>query len=104
MLDEDTSLHSSPAIVSPGTSAAEEALLTFDHRKLQDYFEQLLPLVLDAEVSDLENTLFAYPDTAEKLKRFANDPQTPVVFILKEKEGGKDEGNPSMQWGTPGPN
>lgn len=91
MLDEDTSLHSSSSIVSPGASA-EEALLSFDHRKLQEYFEQLLPLVLDAEISDLENTLFAYPDTAEKFKRFANDPQTPVVFILKEKEGGKDEG------------
>ncbi|CAO0793713.1 unnamed protein product [Mucor circinelloides] len=90
MLDEDTSLHSSSSIVSPGASA-EEALLSFDHRKLQEYFEQLLPLVLDAEISDLENTLFAYPDTAEKFKRFANDPQTPVVFILKEKEGGKDE-------------
>lgn len=91
MLDEDTSLHSSSSIVSPSASA-EEALLSFDHRKLQEYFEQLLPLVLDADISDLENTLFAYPDTVEKFKRFANDPQTPVVFILKEKEGGKDEG------------
>ncbi|KAI7869607.1 dynein heavy chain [Mucor mucedo] len=87
MLDEDTSFQPSSSIITP----AAEVLLLFDHRKLQDYFEQLLPLVLDAEVSDLENTLFAYPDTAEKFKRFANDPQTPVIFILKEKEGGKDE-------------
>lgn len=89
MLDEDISLHTSASIVTPG---AAEALLTFDHRKLQDYFEQLLPLVLDADVTDLENSLFTYPDTAEKFKRFANDAQTPVIFILKEKEGGKDEG------------
>lgn len=88
MLDEDTSLPPSSSIISP----AAEVLLLFDHRKLQDYFEQLLPLILDAEISDLENTLFAYPDTAEKFKRFANDAQTPVIFILKEKEGGKDEG------------
>lgn len=92
MLDEDTSLVPSSSIVSPGSTAAE-TLLLFDHRKLQEYFEQLLPLILDAEISDLEDTLFTYPDTAEKFKRFANDPQTPVIFILKEKEGGKDEGN-----------
>ncbi|CAO3607932.1 unnamed protein product [Mucor hiemalis] len=89
MLEEDNSLVSS-SIASPG-SVATEGLLLFDHRKLQDYFEQLLPLILDAEVSDLENTLFSYPDTAEKFKRFANDAQTSVIFILKEKEGGKDE-------------
>lgn len=92
MLEEDNSLVSSSSIASPG-SVATEGLLLFDHRKLQDYFEQLLPLILDAEVSDLENTLFSYPDTAEKFKRFANDAQTSVIFILKEKEGGKDEGN-----------
>ncbi|KAG2237733.1 dynein heavy chain [Thamnidium elegans] len=91
MLDEDTSLPPSSSIISP----AAEVLLLFDHRKLQEYFEQLLPLILDAEVSDLENTLFAYPDTAEKFKRFANDAQTPVIFILKEKEGGKDEDDAS---------
>jgi dynein heavy chain 1 len=88
MLEEDISL---PPAVAPGSTAAD-VLLLFDHRKLQDYFEQLLPLILDAEVSDLENTLFSYPDTAEKFKRFANDPQTPVIFILKEKEGGSSEG------------
>lgn len=91
MLEEDISLPPSSSIASPGSTAAD-VLLLFDHRKLQDYFEQLLPLILDAEVSDLENTLFAYPDTAEKFKRFANDPQTPVIFILKEKEGGQNEG------------
>jgi dynein heavy chain 1 len=89
MLEEDTSLHTAASITTPG---AAEALLTFDHHKLQDYFEQLLPLILDADVTDLENSLFTYPDTVEKLKRFANDPQSPVIFILKEKEGGKDEG------------
>ncbi|KAI7899864.1 dynein heavy chain [Cokeromyces recurvatus] len=86
MLDEDTSLHSS----SPA-GMVTEAILSFDHRKLQVYLEQLLPLVLDADVDDLENTLFTYPDTIEKLKRFANDPQTPVIFILKEKEVSNDE-------------
>jgi dynein heavy chain 1 len=89
MLDEDTSLHPAASIVTPGVA---EALLTFDHRKLQDYFEQLLPLILDADVTDLENSLFSYPDTVEKFKCFANDPQSPVIFILKEKEGAKDEG------------
>ncbi|KAI8328287.1 dynein heavy chain [Blakeslea trispora] len=88
MLDEESSLPSTPSIAAPG---ATEALLTFDHQKLQEYFEQLLPLVLDADAADLENTLFSYPDTIEKLKRFANDPQASVIFIMKEKEGGKDD-------------
>lgn len=91
MLDEETSLQPSTSL---GTSAsmAQDTLISFDPRKLHDYFEQLLPLVLDADTADLENTLFTYPDTIEKFKRFANDPQTPVIFIVKEKEGGKDEG------------
>lgn len=89
MLEDETTLNPTSSIAAPGAS---EVLLVFDHHKLQEYFEQLLPLVLGADVSDLENTLFSYPDTAEKFKRFANDPQTPAVFIYKERDNVKDEG------------
>ncbi|KAI8967648.1 dynein heavy chain [Mycotypha africana] len=92
MLDENSSFNPSTALSAQSvTSTPTEPLLVFDHRKVQDYLEQLLPLVLGAELADLENTLFSYPDTVEKFKRFANDPQTPVIFIMKEKEGGKYE-------------
>jgi dynein heavy chain 1 len=90
MLEDETTLNPASSIAAP---AASEVLLVFDYQKLQEYFELLLPLVLGADVSDLENTLFSYPDTAEKFKRFANDPQTPVIFILKERDNVKDEGN-----------
>ncbi|CEG69843.1 Putative Dynein heavy chain [Rhizopus microsporus] len=88
MLEDETTLNPTSSIAAPGAS---EVLLVFDHHKLQEYFEQLLPLVLGADVSDLENTLFSYPDTAEKFKRFANDPQTPAIFIYKERDNVKDE-------------
>lgn len=90
MLEDESTFNPASSIGAP---AEPEALIVFDYQKLQDYFELLLPLVLGADVSDLENTLFAYPDTAEKFKRFANDVQTPVIFILKERDSVKDEGD-----------
>ncbi|KAL0081796.1 dynein heavy chain [Phycomyces blakesleeanus] len=92
MLDDETTLAATSMVP---TGAPAETLIVFDHRLLQEYLEQLLPLVLDAEVSDLDNTIFSYPDTIEKFKRFSNDPQSPVLFIMKEKEGGKDEDDAS---------
>ncbi|KAI9494709.1 dynein heavy chain [Zychaea mexicana] len=102
MLEDETALAPVAAIGStPGApsettgggaaATAATTLLTIDPKMLQDYLEQLLPLVLGAELSDLENTIFAYPDTYEKFKRFASDAQSPVLYILKEREGGKDE-------------
>lgn len=90
MLEEDAPLQ--PAASLGGTGPATENLLTFDSHLLREYLEQLLPLILGADVADLENTIFAYPDTLEKIKRFANDAQAPVLFILKERIGGSDEG------------
>jgi dynein heavy chain 1 len=88
MLDEEPP---NPAAIA-AVGSPNDNMMIFDPRKMQDYLEQLLPLVLDAEISELQDTLFTYPDTMEKLKRFANDPQAPVVFIMKDKEGRKDEG------------
>lgn len=90
MLEEETALAAVPPI--GGAGGNHENLLTFDTRVLQEYLEQLLPLVLGAEISDLENTIFSYPDTLEKFKRFATDAQSPVLFILKERVGGNSEG------------
>lgn len=91
MLEEEATLQPAPSL--GGTGPATENLLTFDSHLLREYLEQLLPLVLGADVTDLENTIFAYPDTLEKIKRFANDAQAPVLFILKERIGGSDEGS-----------
>lgn len=90
MLEDETLLPPTASIATAGPTA--ESMLAFDHVLLQKYFENLLPLVLDADVSDLDSTLFCYPDTVDKFTRFANDAQTPVLFVLKEKEGGKDDG------------
>ncbi|CAO3629084.1 unnamed protein product [Cunninghamella echinulata] len=90
MLDDESTLPPSGSIVAT-TGPTAETLLTFDHQLLQKYLENLLPLVLDAELPDLESTLFCYPDTVEKLNCFANYPQSSVLFIFKEKEGGKDD-------------
>ena len=91
MLEDEAGLAPVPSIGT--TTTPSETLLTFEPKELQEYFEQLLPLVLGADVADLENTIFSYPDTFEKFKRFATDAQSPVLYILKEREGGKDEGN-----------
>ncbi|ORX61965.1 dynein heavy chain [Hesseltinella vesiculosa] len=87
MLEDESLLPPSSSFASSG---ATEPLIVFDQVLLKKYFENLLPLVLDAELEDLDSTLFAYPDTIEKFNRFANDAQSPVLFIYKEREGGKD--------------
>ncbi|KAI7858782.1 dynein heavy chain [Circinella umbellata] len=89
MIEDDAALAPVPSIGT--TTTPSETLLTFEPKELQEYLEQLLPLVLGADVTDLENTIFSYPDTFEKFKRFAIDAQSPVLYILKEREGGKDE-------------
>lgn len=90
MLEDESALAPVPSIGNAGPSS--ETLLAFDPKDLQEYLEQLLPLVLGADLSDLQNSIFAYPDTIEKFKRFASDAQSQVLFVLKEREGGKDEG------------
>lgn len=92
MLEDESALAPVSSIGTAGPSS--ETLLAFDPKDLQEYLEQLLPLVLGADLSDLQNSIFAYPDTIEKFKRFASDAQSQVLFVLKEREqGGKDEGN-----------
>ncbi|KAF7729943.1 hypothetical protein EC973_003356 [Apophysomyces ossiformis] len=93
MLEDETTLVPTASIAT--ANPATENLIVYDYLHLQEYLEQLLPLVLNADAADLDSTIFAYPDTAEKLKRFANDAQSPVLFIFKEKEGGKDEDDAS---------
>nr|CAG8506850.1 6173_t:CDS:10 [Entrophospora candida] len=63
----------------------------FDPIQLQDYLHQLLPLLLGAEADDLKRTLWDLPETLEKLRKFANDPQVNAIYIIKEKDEKKDE-------------
>ncbi|KAI8066635.1 dynein heavy chain [Gongronella butleri] len=90
MLEDETLLPP-----STGLASGAEPLMVFDQVLLKKYFQDLLPLVLDAELDDLESTLFCYPDTLDKFNRFANDVQSPVLFIFKEREGGKDDEGPA---------
>ncbi|KAG0049018.1 hypothetical protein BGZ83_006135 [Gryganskiella cystojenkinii] len=57
---------------------------------LKIYLEKLLVLLLGAEQADLDNSLFTFPDSTERLRRFASDAQTPALYVLKETESGSD--------------
>jgi dynein heavy chain 1 len=95
MLDEDGLNASPPALsasTSMSTSNGEEPLLTFDPVLLKAYFMELLPYVLAAEPEDLSASLFAYPDAMEKCRRFANDPNSPVLYVIKERQGAGGDG------------
>ncbi|KAF9161045.1 hypothetical protein DFQ26_004928 [Actinomortierella ambigua] len=63
---------------------------TVDMDILKIYLEKLLVFVLGAEQADLDASLFGFPDTLERLRRFALDAQTPALYILKESEPGID--------------
>ncbi|KAF9336730.1 hypothetical protein BG006_007626 [Podila minutissima] len=60
------------------------------------YLEKLLVLLLGAEQHDLDTTLFTFPDSTERLRRFAIDAQTPALYVLKVCEDGTDASNPSQ--------
>ncbi|KAF8934382.1 dynein heavy chain [Dissophora ornata] len=60
------------------------------------YLEKLLVLLLGAEQSDIDSSLFTFPDSTERLRRFASDPQTPALYVLKETESGGDVSNSSQ--------
>jgi len=54
------------------------------------YLEKLLVLLLGAEQADIDTSLFTFPDSIERLRRFAIDAQTPALYVLKETESGSD--------------
>ncbi|KAF9287595.1 hypothetical protein BGZ68_001583 [Mortierella alpina] len=60
------------------------------------YIEKLLALLLGAEQADLDTSLFTFPDSTERLRRFAIDAQTPALYVLKETESGSDGSNTSQ--------
>ncbi|KAJ3101821.1 hypothetical protein HDU97_001047 [Phlyctochytrium planicorne] len=65
-----------------------------DPSTLKIHLERLLPVVLDADPSDIRNTLFTSSDAMERLKRFSSDHSTQALYILKEKSEpkiGKDD-------------
>ncbi|CAH1756141.1 13650_t:CDS:10 [Entrophospora sp. SA101] len=64
---------------------------TFEPILLQDYLNKLLPIVLGAEEQDLKTSLWNVSETIEKLRKYANDPQINVIYVIKEKEEKKDE-------------
>lgn len=66
--------------------------MSFDPILLKVYLLELLPFVLAAELDDLNASLFAYPDAVEKCKRFANDPNSPVLYVIKERQSSNGDG------------
>ncbi|KAK9719430.1 dynein heavy chain [Basidiobolus ranarum] len=73
------------------TTPIESLTQSFDPNIFKEYLEALLPLVLAADTGDIESSLFSYPDSIEKCRRFANDPQNSVLYVLKEREASKDD-------------
>ncbi|KAJ3290947.1 hypothetical protein HK104_006430 [Borealophlyctis nickersoniae] len=64
-----------------------------DHAILKSHISRLLPILLDAEPTDVTHSLQSNPDTAEKLRKFTVDPQQQVLYVIKERVDarGKDE-------------
>ncbi|KAL1922601.1 uncharacterized protein VTP21DRAFT_10140 [Calcarisporiella thermophila] len=85
------------ATVSASPADVEPSLTAIDPSIVKDYLQHLLPVVFGADGGDLENSLIAYPDTLDKCRKFANDPQTLVIYVVKEKEERKDEDDTTPQ-------
>ncbi|KAG0004346.1 hypothetical protein BGZ79_009578 [Entomortierella chlamydospora] len=69
-------------------SVGVDAVVDIDVMK--SYLEKLLVLLLGAEQTDIDSSLFSFPDSTERLRRFAIDPQTPALYVLKETDSGGD--------------
>ncbi|KAF9922924.1 hypothetical protein FBU30_006961 [Linnemannia zychae] len=77
-MEEDLSLQNADVGVN------SDVAVDIDVMKI--YLEKLLVLLLGAEQSDLDASLFSFPDSTERLRRFAIDAQTPALYILKEAD------------------
>lgn len=77
-MDEDLGLQNADVGVS--------ADVAVDIDVMKIYLEKLLVLLLGADQSDLNASLFSFPDSTERLRRFAIDAQTPALYILKETD------------------
>ena len=70
---------------TPGASATNGNTQTADPQLILDHIHRLLPLLIDADPVDLQRSLpSANLEIADKLRRFATDPQVPVLFAIKE--------------------
>ncbi|KAI8361054.1 dynein heavy chain [Mortierella sp. GBAus27b] len=85
-MDEDIGL---PSVGEVGADVA------VDIDVLKTYLERLLGLLLGADQGDLDSSLFTFPDSLERLRRFASDPQTPALYVLKEAESPGSDSNGS---------
>ncbi|KAF9140779.1 hypothetical protein BGX30_005985 [Mortierella sp. GBA39] len=77
-MDEDLGLQNTDVGVS--------ADVAVDIEVMKIYLEKLLVILLGADQSDLNASLFSFPDSTERLRRFAIDVQTPALYILKETD------------------
>ncbi|KAI9295785.1 dynein heavy chain [Neoconidiobolus thromboides FSU 785] len=84
---EEESTKSPIDIGSPISSEVVVDLNNYDCQILIDFICQLLPLTLDSKQADIETSLLEFPETIENCLKFSTDPQTSVMYILKEKLG-----------------
>ncbi|KAI8873838.1 hypothetical protein GQ42DRAFT_152391 [Ramicandelaber brevisporus] len=58
-----------------------------DPNIIKKYIIDLLPVVMGTEEDlDAIMAIFIHPDASEKCRRFANDPSTKVLYVIKENE------------------
>ncbi|KAJ1982313.1 dynein heavy chain [Dimargaris xerosporica] len=77
------------ATLSADGDSVTTAVPQYDPNLVKAYILNLLPVLLgspDAQQEEEEaiNMIFAFPDANEKCRRFANDPQSPVLYVTKE--------------------
>ncbi|KAJ3212195.1 hypothetical protein HDU67_003972 [Dinochytrium kinnereticum] len=56
-----------------------------DPSVLKIHLERLLPVVMDADPSDVRNSLFTSNEAIDRLRRFTSDPGLQALYILKER-------------------
>ncbi|KAJ1659203.1 dynein heavy chain [Dispira simplex] len=78
----------------------QSTLPIYDANLVKAYILNVLPFLLGSQDPQEEhaiNMLFAFPDATEKCRQFANDLQTPVLYVIKEIEDGSPEGGTSSE-------
>ncbi|KAJ1930559.1 dynein heavy chain [Tieghemiomyces parasiticus] len=88
-----------PAVTGGGVGL--DPVPTFDPSLVKEYLFNVLPLLLgspDPQEQEAIALLFSFPDVGEKCRRFAHDPQTPVLYVLKEVEETPEDDAPHVAY------
>ena len=107
MLPSSSSSTSIAGGASPITPMNGNAASTFDITALEAYLEALLPVLMSAHPSALQETLFASEAWTEIANAFANDSSVMVVYVEKVRtespQGNDDKGQYVIIHACPAP-